>query len=298
MQMKYSFKKEWSHFVRTGRMIGLVAAIFSFALSGPLMFKFLAVVMETVYSADGGGTPLAAFAAASAGMDGGLGNAFGGIGMDEIMDVYSDAGMIFISNISSLSGLSMLIVMLIMMAAAGGEQKKRAMIVPMCSGLEYVSYLVPKFVIYPLCTGIVTFVSVPVAGALCNAMFANNKVSAAVIFLCAVMYAVYNIFLTCVFLAVGLCTSRPGAATVAVYLGQSFVQLIFQGMGLIDYNPFTLITLPAVMITEGFEVMDKMLSIAVALVISLAVAVIMYFLTLGVLNTKKIDNTEDEKPEF
>lgn len=295
MQLKYSFKKEWSHFVRTGRIFGLVAAIFSFALSGPIMFKLLAMMMEMVYSADSG----AAFAAvAAAGADGGFGNAFAGIGMDEIMAVYSDAGMIFISTVSGFSGLSMLIVMLIMMAASGGEQKKRAMIVPMCSGLEYKNYLIPKFIIYPLCTGVVTLVSVPVAGVLCNAMFANNTVSTEVILLCSVMYTVYNIFLTCVFMAVGLCTSRPGMATVIVYLGQSFLQFIFQGIGLIDYNPFTLITLPSVMITENFELTNSLASIIVALAISLAVAVIMYFLTLGVLNTKKIDNTEDEKPEF
>lgn len=296
MQLKYSFKKEWSHFVRTGRIFGLIAAIFSFALSGPLLFKFFAVVMEIVYAEDGG----SAFAAvASAGIEGG--SIFGGmdgIGMDEVMDVYSDAGMLFTMTISSFSGISMLISMLIMMAAAGGEQKKRAMIVPMCSGLEYVSYLVPKFIIYPLCTGAVTFVSVPVAGALCNAFFANNTIPAPIILLCAVMYAVYNIFITCVFLAVGLCTSRPGVATIIVYLGQSFVDLIFRGMGLIDYNPFSLISLPSVIVTEGYEYSEHMLSIIIAIAISLAVAVIMYFLTLGVLNTKKIDNTEDEKPEF
>lgn len=295
MQLKYSFKKEWSHFVRTGRIFGLVAAIFSFALSGPLMFKLLAMMMEMVYSADGG---TAFAAAASAGTDGGLGNPFAGIGMDEIMAVYSDAGMIFVSTVSGFSGLSMLIVMLIMMSAAGGEQKKRAMIVPMCSGLEYKNYLIPKFIIYPLCMGTVTFVSVPVAGLLCNSLFANNTVPAEIILLCTIMYTVYNMFLTCVFLAVGLCTSRPGMATVTVYLGQSFLQFIFQGLGLTDYNPFTLITLPNFMVTEGFELSESLVSIVVAVAISLTVAVIMYFLTLGVLNTKKIDNTEEEKPEF
>lgn len=253
--------------------------------------------MEMVYQTDGGSST-ATLAVAAAGMEGGLGNALGGIGMDEIMAVYSDAGMIFVSNVSELSGLSMLIVMLIMMAAAGGEQKKRAMIVPMCSGLEYASYLLPKFIIYPLFVGAVTFVSVPAAGALCNAMFANNHVPTTIIFLCAVMYAVYNIFLTCIFLAVGLCTSRPGMATVVIYLGQSFGRLIFQGMGLIDYNPFTLTTLPAAMVSEDFVLADKIVSIIVAIVLSLAVAVIMYFLTLGVLNAKRIDNTEDERPEF
>lgn len=298
MQLKYSFKKEWAHFARTGRLFGVIAAIFSFALSSPIIFKMAGIMMEMVYGSSDGGSGNTIFASASAGMSGDFNQIFGNIGMDEIVAVYSDAGMIFSTSIASFAGMSMLIVMLLLMAAAGGEQKKRAMIVPMCSGLEYKNYLIPKFVIYPLTVFAVTAVSVPVAGALCNAFFPNNKVSAEVLFLCTLMYSVYTMFLTCVYLAVGLCTSRPGVATVLIFFGQSFLQTIFNSMGLIDYNPFTLITLPSYMVMEGFDISGSMPSIIVGMAISLVVAVMMFFLSLGVLNAKKIDNTEEERPEF
>lgn len=298
MQLKYSFKKEWAHFARTGRLFGVIAAIFAFSLSNPIIFKMAGVMMEMVYGSTEGGSGNTVFASASAGMSGELGEMFGNIGMDEIMAVYSDAGAIFSTVIASFAGMSMLIVMLLLLAAAGGEQKKRAMIVPMCSGLEYKNYLIPKFVIYPLTVFAVTAVSVPVAGVLCNALFPNNKVSGEVMMLCTLMYAVYTLFLTCVYLSVGLCTSRPGVATVIIFLGQSFLQSIFNGMGLIDYNPFTLITLPNYMVMEGFDLSGSMPSIIVGMVISLVVAVLMFFLALGVLNAKKIDNTEEERPEF
>lgn len=298
MQLKYSFKKEWSHFTRTGRLFFVIIAIFSFALSGPIMFKLCAEMMDMIYgNTDGSGSSVFA-AAASMGTDGGFSDVFGSIGMDEVMEVYSDAGALFSQSISSFAGISMLIVMLLLMATAGGEQKKRATIVPMCSGLEYKNYLIPKFVIYPLTVFAVTLVSVPVAGVLCNALFANNKVSTEIIAITAVMYAVYTMFLTSVYLSVGLCTSRPGVATVLIYLGQSFLQTIFLSLGLINYNPFTLITLPSIMCTEDFVLSESLPSIIVGMAISVVVAVLMFFLALGVLNAKRIDNTEEEKPEF
>lgn len=300
MQLKYSFKKEWAHFTRTGRLFGIIAAIFSFALSQPLMFRMMGAMMDMVNLNTDGGTESSVFAAvmgmaASAGAD-----PFGGmdIGMEEIISVYSDAGMIFSSCISTFSGLSLLIVMLILMAASGGEQKKRATIVPMCSGLEYKNYLLPKFVIYPLFTFALTFVSVIVTGYLCNALFPNNHVADTAIFLSAAMYSVYMLFAVCVFMSIGLCTSRPGVAAVLVFIGQSILQSLFMGMGLTDYNPFTLIMLPTSMTMEGFDFNAALPSIIVGMGISLAVAVLMFFLALGVLGAKKIDNTEEERPEF
>lgn len=303
MQLKYSFKKEWSHFFRTGRIFGVVAAIISFALTNPIIFRMAGFMMEMVNESTGTGQDSSIFAASiatisAAGMSGDFSEVFGGIGMEEIVAVYSNAGMIFTTSIANLTGMSMLIVMLLLLSAAGGEQKKRAMIVPMCSGLDYKSYLIPKFVIYPLTVFITTAVSVPIAGALCNALFPNNKVSGEILLLCTIMYAVYNTFLTSVFLSVGLCTSRPGVATLTVYLGQSFLQMIFNGIGLVDFNPFTLITLPNYMVMEDFNLSAKLPSIIVGIAISIAIAVLMYFLALGVLNAKRIDNTEDERPEF
>ena len=296
MQLKYSFKKEWAHFFRTGRVFGVIAAIFSFALSQPLMFRLMGATMEMVdLNTDGGADSSVFAAAASAGTD-----VFGGmnIGMDEIMSVYSDAGMIFSSCLSTFAELSLLIVMLILMAASGGEQKKRATIVPMCSGLEYKNYLIPKFVIYPLYTFALTFISVITTGYLCNALFPENHVSDAVIFLCAAMYSVYVMFAICVYMAIGLCTSRPGIAAVTVFVGQSLVQSLFVGMGLTDYNPFTLVVLPMYMTSGEFDIFASMPSIIVGMAISVVVAVMMFFLALGVLGAKKIDNTEEERPEF
>ncbi len=300
MQLKYSFKKEWSHFTRTGRLFGIIAAIFSFALSQPLMFRMMGAIMEMV-DLNTSGADSSVFASVTGGMAASAGtDPFGGmdIGMEEIMSVYSDAGMIFSSCISTFSGLSLLIVMLILMAASGGEQKKRATIVPMCSGLEYKNYLLPKFVIYPLFTFALTFISVIVTGLLCNALFPNNHITSTVMFLSAAMYAVYMLFAVCVYMSIGLCTSRPGVAAVLVFIGQSLVQSLFVGMGLTDYNPFTLITLPTYMAMEGFDINASLPSIFVGMGISVVVAVLMFFLALGVLGAKKIDNTEEERPEF
>ena len=112
------------------------------------------------------------------------------------------------------------------------------------------------------------------------------------------MYSVYLLFAVCVYMSIGLCTSRPGVAAVLVFIGQTILQSLFTGMGLTDYNPFTLVTLPTYMTMEEFDLTASTPSILVGMGISVVVAVLMFFLTLGVLGAKKIDNTEEERPEF
>ena len=190
--------------------------------------------------------------------------------------------------------------MLILMSAAGGEQKKRAMIVPMCSGLDYKNYLIPKFVMYPLTVFVVTFFSSLTAAGLCNIMFTVNKVSGINILMCSLIMSVYMAFMVSVFLSLGLCTSRPGIMAPVVFVGQMFLESLLNGLGITKYHPFAMPgyvnSLPAV----GNENMlfDDAASIIVSMLICIVISVLMYFLALGVLKAKKIDNQEENRPEF
>ncbi|MBS7370202.1 MAG: hypothetical protein KIG62_08710, partial [Oscillospiraceae bacterium] len=157
-QIKYSFKKEWLHFFRTFRFGGVIIAIFSFAISDPLMYRMMLgmmnmlgeVMSETTLSAD-----------ISAAQD----------AMSMVTGMFADAGMVFAMTMADICAMAVLIVTLILMSPAGGEQKKRATIIPMASGLDYYNYLVPKFVMYPSVTFVLTFLSAVIAGGLCNALF-------------------------------------------------------------------------------------------------------------------------------
>ncbi|MGN0682324.1 MAG: hypothetical protein ACI4JY_01495 [Oscillospiraceae bacterium] len=225
--------------------------------------------------------------------------ALGDIGMEDMFSMYSDAGLMFATSISTFSGGPLLVIMLLLLSAAGGEQKKRAMIVPMCSGLQYKSYLLPKFVIYPLTVFATVFLASMTAGGLCNLMFPNNHVSLGIMLLSSVLNAIYMVFILCIFLSLGLCSSKPGVMAAVVYVGQLLVSSLLNGIGLTDYQPFALLNaIGGGMVMGDFSLAEKAPSIIVSALIAIVVCVLMYFLALGVLGAKKTDNQAEKEPEF
>lgn len=305
MQLKYSFKKELSHFIRTFRMAGVILAILSFAFSTPLMFKFTGIVMNELVGDQDSGKPSFTASFSQNGQNGQSPSAsdiFGDMDISEIADYYNNAGTMFSLTVVEFAAYGLLITMLILMSASGGEQKKRAMIVPMCSGLDYQNYLLPKFLIYPLFVLTVTFLSSLIAGGLCNAMFEQNKITMSNMLLCSLIISVYMAFVVCVFMSLGLCTSRPGIMAPVVFVGQMFLDSFLSAMGVTKYQPFALINycnvIPASPEDGGINLSEEATSIVVSMVICVIIAVLMYFLALGVLKAKKIDNTEENKPEF
>ncbi len=329
MQLKYSFKKEMAQFFRTFRFLGVVIVIFSFALSNPLLFKFTSTMLdvmnsglEDITSNGSGNTPsvphnqtdIFGGLTLSANRNGeldiqaphnpedpmaSLEAALGDMGMDDMLDVYKDAGLMFATTITTFAAGPILVIMLLLMSAAGGEQKKRAMIVPMCSGLKYKSYLLPKFTIYPLTVFAATFLSSLMAGLLCNAMFPNNKVAGGIMLLSSLLIAIYNGFIISVYLALGLCTSKPGVMTALLYVGQMLLQTLLNGFGLRDYHPFALLNyIGGEMVMEGYSLSENAPAIIVSAALAVVIAVLMYFLTLAVLGAKKINNQAENEPEF
>ncbi|MDE7398412.1 MAG: hypothetical protein K2N06_02685 [Oscillospiraceae bacterium] len=292
MQLKYSFNKEWIHFWRTGRFWGILGGIIAFAFTYPLMFKFMDFAMEQMQQ------PSAIVQTATAAIQDGTGTAADENIFGDMAGMYSDGGMMFATSIIGLSTYSLLIVMLVLMSAAGGEQKKRAMIIPMCAGLKYENYLLPKFVIYPLVVLVETFLCSLLSGALCSAMFEINPPTAGNIVLSSALMAVYMAFITAVYLSVGLCTSRPGVMTPVVFLGQTILQSILEGFRLTDYHPFALTTMISRINSGEFDLAENLASIMVSVALAVVISVMMYFLALGVLKAKRVDNQSEEKPEF
>ncbi len=306
-QLKFSFKKEFSQFWRTFRLMGIVILVFSFALSSPLMFKFVDVMMSTMFPADeqsisesltadsGSDNPLQYFdGTAGISTDEILGDA----DLEEILGIYSDAGFMFATTLVSFATYSLLIIMILLMPAAGGEQKKRAMIVPMCSGLKYNNYLLPKFIIYPAFVFSVHFLAGMTAGGLCNMLFSHNKVSFGAMTLGSALISVYTTFIVTIFLAVGLCTSRPGVAAPLIFVGQMILETLLDSLGITDYHPIAIPGYINAIVSSGYVLSEHAAAIAVSVGIAVVVGVLMYFLTLGVLKAKKINNQEEETPEF
>ena len=285
MKLGFGFKKEWFHFSRTFRFAGLLVSVFSFALGNPLLYRAMQYFMTMMNDM---ATELEKIDPSMAG----YGDVF-----TSAAEILGQAEMIFSTTLIELCGTSLLVAMLILMAPCGGEQKKRATIIPICAGLDYNAYLLPKFIMYPLTLTVSSFLGGIIAGFMCNAMF-EGSIGVDMIFLSSAICAGYLLFIICVYMCAGLCTSRPGIMTVSIYLGQSIVQLILSAMGLSKFNPFALYTLlSGQMFQENFSLSDEMLNIVVSVVLSIVIAVLMYLLTLAVLKAKRVNNQED-KPEF
>lgn len=303
-QLKYGFKKESAQFFRTFKFWGIVLAIFGFAIANPMMYKVSGMVfseMNKVQQPTAQTAQIIQTTQAEIAEDAPDSGLLGGMGVEDMAAIYSNASATYSMSLVSFSTYSLLIVMLVMMPVAGGEQKKRAMIVPLCSGLRYKNYLIPKFVIYPLSVFALTFLGGLTAGGLCNSIFDNGKVDIGMMAFGALLMAVYIAFIVTVYLSLGLCTSRPGVMVGAVFLGQLMLQTFLEGMGLKDYQPFSLVTAVGEMYTsgsEGYDLAAKMPSILTSIGLSVVIGVLMFFLALGVLNAKKIDNEEEEKPAF
>lgn len=278
MQIKAGFKKEWLQFTRTFRLGGVLLGILSFSVADPLMYWGMSLLMQTVMS---GSVSVSANEMAS-----------------ELGALFNDAGMIFGGTMAEFCSTSTLIIMLVLMSPCGGERKKRATIIPSCTGLEFFNYLIPKYVIYPVTVFAATFLACCISGGLCNILFSEGIVSAGMVFLAALMCAVYLTFITVVYMSIGLCTSRPGIVTVFMYIGVSIVQVILTSLDLTKFHPLTLRALvTGEMFSPDFVLADNAASIAVGIALSAVIGVLMFILTLTVLKGTKINNQID-KPEF
>ena len=280
MQIKAGLKKEWLQFTRTFRLGGIILAIASFALADPLMYWAMNLLL------DGISTTQAAVADT------------GALDIGEVASVFNNAGVVFSMTMAEFCSTSTLIFMLILMSPCGGEQKKRATIIPSCTGLGTLEYLIPKYIIYPAAIFVVTLASCMMAGGICNLMFTDGAIDAGMMFLAAVLCAVYLTFILVVYMSIGLCTSRPGVVTVFMYIGVSIVQIFLNQLGLTKFHPLTLRSLvTGEMFTESFVLADEVGSIAVGTVLSVVRGVLMFGMTYAVQKGTKINNQVD-KPEF
>lgn len=287
MQIKYGFKKEWLLSLRTFRLFGILIAMFSFALADPLMYRILGALMEYMG---------AEFTAVD-GMDAAMTEYLADMG--DMAALFNDAGLVFSVSMSEFCVTGLIIIMLILMAPAGGEQKKRSTIIPACSGLRFFDYLVPKFVMYPALVFVTTFAAAMTAGTLCNLIFTENLIPMHIMLLESLMCATFLMFVISIYMCVGLCTSRPGIATIFIYIGMNLVDLILTSLQLTKFHPFALRSLITTgeMMYDDFSLADNAASITVGIALSFVIAAMMFFLTNAVLSAKKIDNQED-KPEF
>lgn len=259
---KTGIQKELMFFSRSFRMWGVVIAAFAFALLDPLLMKVLDSMTATIGEMD----------PTLAELD------LGGMNM-------SQAGVI--GAVGDLTSTLLLIVSLVIMYAAGGELKKRSMIIPQNAGLTPQLYLLPKFVLYPVFSGVFTFLGVLCSWVFSFALYDQVNVDLGQALFASLLAAVFQMFLLSLYLTLGLCTAKAGLAVAVVYGGNVILSSLFTALGADKFHPFTL-TSQAQNIIMGEEIDPANLWGSIG--VTLLLIVLCYFVTLFAVSAKRVDN--------
>lgn len=259
---KTGVQKEMMFFCRSPRMWGVIAAAFAFALLDPLMMKALESLSGSLAEMD---------------------PSFAEIDMSGMN--MSQAGIV--GAMSDLSSTLLLVLMLVTMYAAGGELKKRSMIIPQNAGLTPQLYLLPKFLLYPVFGALLTFLGVVCSYFFSFALYSEVNVNIEQVLLAALLTAVFQLFMVTLYFTLGLCTAKAGLSVVIVYGGNVLLSTLFMALGADKFHPFTLNTQAQdIIMGDPIDNANFWGSIGVTVLL----AALCYGLTLFVISAKRIDN--------
>lgn len=281
--IKVGIKKEFMLFSRGFRLIGVIITIIGISLMYPLMYKSMEMMAGQIADMGqqiGGETQDQVTGAVDSinGMMSSLEAMYGG----------SMAAVGFKTGVSSITSTGFLIISLLLMATAGGEQKKRSVIIPNCAGLTPAGYVLPKFIVYPVMIGLFTFLGGMATGGISNLIY-NNELNINDIIFSSLCAAIYMLFMTALYFLIGLSTGRPGISVIIVYGGSTIIPILLQSLDIDRYNPFTLQSLLMSSYNDA-DMNNFILSTVVAFILS----VICCLLALMIMTLRRVDNTVGE----
>lgn len=281
--IKVGIKKEFMLFSRGFRLIGVIITIIGISLMYPLMYKSMEMMAGQIADM---GQQIGGEAQDQ--VTGAVDSINGMMSSLEAMYGGSMAAVGFKTGVSSITSTGFLIISLLLMATAGGEQKKRSVIIPNCAGLTPAGYVLPKFIVYPVMIGLFTFLGGMATGGISNLIY-NNELNINDIIFSSLCAAIYMLFMTALYFLIGLSTGRPGISVIIVYGGSTIIPILLQSLDIDRYNPFTLQSLLMSSYNDA-DMNNFILSTVVAFILS----VICCLLALMLMTLRRVDNTVGE----
>lgn len=281
--IKVGIKKEFMLFSRGFRLIGVIITIIGISLMYPLLYKSMEMMAGQIADM---GQQIGGEAQDQ--VTGAVDSINGMMSSLEAMYGGSMASVGFKTGVSSITSTGFLIISLLLMATAGGEQKKRSVIIPNCAGLTPAGYVLPKFIVYPLVIGVLSFLGGIITGGISNLIY-NNELNINDIIFSSLCAAIYMLFMTALYFLIGLSTGRPGISVIIVYGGSTIIPILLQSLDIDRYNPFTLQSLLMSSYNDA-DMNNFMLSTVVAFILS----VICCLLALMIVTLRRVDNTVGE----
>ena len=273
-QTKACFKKELLAFTRTKRLLLIAIIMLGWAMLGPLLIRSLGLVMEVF-------TPVYD----EFGMD--------VTGMTEMLAANVSTGVV--SAISDISTIGLIVILLMINSFAGGEQKKRSIMIPKSAGLKSINYLLPKYIIYPLTALVLAIIAAFISWGISSAVFEINDVNASGVLLGGILAGISLMLYICIHLTLGTATGRAGMSAVICIIASLILPTLFSALGSeYIYNPFTLNIIAASAVLQNSMPIFPGLEIVVTIIITLVIMVALFLIALFVQNAKKIDNSGNE----
>lgn len=288
--LKEGIKKELMFFTRSFRIWGVIIAAVLFAAASPLLMRLSFEMLSSIENMELGGDD--DFSTQSINMDMEIS------GSDIMGDMTDESYMAKLGAISALGDLTstlMLIFMLVTMYSAGGELKKRSMIIPQNAGLSSKLYILPKFIVYPASVALFAFCGIWIGFGISALVFGGIEISISNIAVSALLAAVFDAFMTVLYFTLGLCTSKAGLSVVIMYGGNVILTTLFSALGADKFHPFTLTSQAQNAVLEnGFDSVNLWGSIGITVLLM----VLCYFVTLFVISARRIDNRGKEEMEL
>ena len=274
MQLKASIKKELLAFSRTSKLLIIALVFIGWSIFSPLMIRGVGLLMEAL-------NPIYD----EMGMD--------VSGMTDMLGSASSLGVT--SAVSELGGVCLIVMILLINSNAGGEQKKRSIIIPRSSGLRSFSYIFPKFIVYPPIAFVLAVAGAFSAWGISALIFDYNDVTLSGILIGGILAGVSIMFYVCLHLTIGTATGKAGLSAALCIVASLLLPNIFAMTGAdYMYNPFTLSLIASSAVQPGMLSTTPPEDIIVTALIALGLMVILYFIALFAQNARRIDNSGNE----
>ena len=274
MQIKASIKKELLAFLRSGKLLILTLVFIGWSILSPLILWGMGRLMNAF-------SPV-----------------YDEIGMDVtgVASMFGSSASIGVSSaISELSGVCLIVFLLLINSYAGGEQKKRSIMIPRSAGLRSLSYIFPKFVVYPPTAFVLAIAGAFASWGISSLVFEINDVTAQGVLIGGLLAGVCLMFYICAHLTLGTATGQAGMSSAVCIAASMLLPSIFAMTG--DdymYNPFTLNIVASSSVQPGalsaFDATDVIMSV----VIAIGIMTILHFIALFAQNARKVDNSGNE----
>jgi len=273
-QLKANFKKEFLAYFRTNGFTIIAASLIAIAIMTPVML----VVMGALMTA--------------------MSDVYAEMGVDITGMTYaisSNSSTAVMSSVNDLTMVALIVLLLLLNRHAGGEQRKRSVIIPRSAGLTTFSYIFPKFIVYPLSAFVLGVAGMMASWFVSGLLFDVNDVPLVMAALAGALVGVCLMLYVCFHLSFGTATGLPGLSATVCIIASFFLPFaITVADADLVFNPFALPLMATQAVGNGFITASERQDIIITVLIAFAIMILTYFIALFAQNAKKIDNRGNE----